>query len=108
MILRMGYDAPPAYSAEHPSRGGQLATTPQFKGARWMPSPESGTELLRFASTCPRCRREQSQCGFSRATLLRLLDDDLEIHAYCASCRDFWPISEEERSRIIGEFDDYG
>ena len=67
---------------------------------------ESGAELLRFESTCPRCRRQQSQHGFSRAALLRLLDDDLEIHAYCASCRDFWPISEEERRQIIGEFDD--
>jgi len=38
--------------------------------------------------------------------LLRLLDDDLEIQAYCASCRDFWPINEEERRLIIGEFDD--
>jgi hypothetical protein len=73
-----------------------------------MHAGDSTAELLRFVATCPRCRRQQSQRGFTRATLLRLLDDDLEIHAYCESCRDFWPISEEERHRLIGEFDDNG
>jgi len=73
-----------------------------------MAAADSGAELLRFDSTCPRCRRQQSQSGFNRAALLRLLDDDLEIQAYCPSCRDFWPISEEERHRLIGEFDDNG
>jgi hypothetical protein len=66
---------------------------------------DSSAELLRFVSTCPRCRHPQNQCGFTRAALLRLLDDDLEIQAYCAYCNDFWPINDAERGQIIGEFD---
>lgn len=82
-----------------------LATPTQFHRARWMDIGDSPAQLLHFMSTCPRCRRRQAQCGFSRAALLRLLDDDLEILAYCASCNDFWPISDEERREVIGEFD---
>jgi hypothetical protein len=70
-----------------------------------MATGESPAELLRFESTCPRCRRAQGQSGFTRAALLRRLDDDLEILAYCANCNDFWPINDAERGRIIGEFD---
>ena len=60
---------------------------------------------MRFVATCPRCRRSQSQQAFSRAALLRLLDDDLEIQAYCVSCHSFWPISEPERFTIIEELE---
>jgi hypothetical protein len=60
-------------------------------------------KLMRFMSTCPRCGRTQPQNGFSRAALLRLLDDDLDIQAYCVTCRNFWPISDPERQLIIDE-----
>jgi hypothetical protein len=76
-----------------------------FDRARWIHPAEPQSELLRFVATCPRCRRSQSQQTFSRAALLRLLDDDLEIQAYCASCQSFWPISEPERCTIIEELD---
>lgn len=106
MILRMGGSGLAAYCHDHSRVGGQLATTPEFHRARWIHAGAPGAELLQFPATCPRCRRQQNQCGFSRAALLRLLDDDLEIQAYCTSCRDFWSISEQERRHLIGEFDD--
>lgn len=106
MILRMGGRGLSEYCPHHSRVGGQLATTPEFHRARWIDADAPGAELLHFPSTCPKCRRRQDQCGFSRAALLRLLDDDLEIQAYCASCRDFWPISEQERFHIIGELED--
>ena len=71
--------------------------------ARWMRPQEPVQELMRFLSVCSRCGRRQPQQGFSRAALLRLLDDDLEIQAYCATCHNFWPISEQERLVIIDE-----
>lgn len=75
----------------------------QIHRARWMCPEQPIQELMRFLSVCPGCGRKQPQQGFSRAALLRLLDDDLEIQAYCATCHSFWPISEQERLLIIDE-----
>jgi hypothetical protein len=80
-----------------------LSTT-HIHRARWMRTEEPVQESMRFTAVCPRCRRQQPQQGFSRAALLRLLDDDLDIQAYCAPCRNFWPISDEERLLLIQEF----
>jgi hypothetical protein len=62
---------------------------------------DSLREALHFVAVCPGCTRRQTQHGFSRAALLRALDDDLDIHAYCVQCRNFWPISDEERLLLI-------
>jgi hypothetical protein len=78
--------------------------TTRIHRARWMRTEELVQESMRFTATCPRCRRQQLQQGFSRAALLRLLDDDLDIQAYCAPCRNFWPIGDEERWLLIDEF----
>jgi hypothetical protein len=77
--------------------------TTRIHRARWMRPEEPVQESMRFTAVCPRCRGRQSQQGFSRAALLRLLDDDREIQAYCATCHDFWPISKQERLMITAE-----
>jgi hypothetical protein len=77
----------------------------RIQRARWMRTQEPAQESMRFTALCPRCRRQQPQQGFSRAALLRLLDDDLDIQAYCAPCGNFWPISDEERLPLIEQFD---
>ena len=56
-----------------------------------------------FYSSCPKCRREQSQGGFSRARLLRLLDSGHPIEAYCTTCDKFWAVSPQERALIANE-----
>jgi len=65
----------------------------------------AGTESLTrepipFASTCPRCTREQHQRGFPRAALRRLLDEGYPIEAYCVMCGQFWPIGPRERAML--------
>ena len=53
-----------------------------------------------FASTCPHCRRDQSQDGFTVTDLLRLLEGGYPIEGYCVICDKFWPITLQERVRL--------
>jgi hypothetical protein len=53
-----------------------------------------------FVSMCPRCKDVRSQGGFGRRTLLRLLQRNLPIEAYCVFCDEFWPISFSERAAL--------
>jgi hypothetical protein len=57
-------------------------------------------ESIPFSSTCPKCRQDQLQCGYSRGILVRLLNTGREIEAYCETCDEFWAISAPERVRI--------
>jgi hypothetical protein len=53
-----------------------------------------------FVSVCPRCKDVRSQGGFGRRTLLRLLEHNQPIEAYCVFCDEFWPISFSERAAL--------
>jgi hypothetical protein len=55
-----------------------------------------------FVATCPRCRQQVLQHGYSRVVLFAYLDVEHEIDAYCAACDEFWSISAEERRGIVG------
>ena len=65
-------------------------------------------ETIAFASSCPKCRQERSERGFSRAALLRLLNADHPIEAYCGMCDEFWCISPEERAAIASQLNGRG
>ena len=52
-----------------------------------------GHERLPFVCKCPGCTRDQTQNGFSRSALQRLLDGGYPIEAYCVICDEFWPVS---------------
>ena len=65
-------------------------------------------QALVFASTCPHCKCDQAQDGFSVEDLLRLLDGGYPIEGYCESCDEFWPISLRERvtlGEVVARFD---
>ena len=53
-----------------------------------------------FVSVCPRCKDVRSQSGFGGRTLIRLLQHNQPIEAYCVVCDDFWPISVSERAAL--------
>ena len=55
-----------------------------------------------FAATCPQCRQQVLQHGYSRVVLFAYLDAEHEIEAYCGACDEFWPICAEERRGIVG------
>jgi hypothetical protein len=40
------------------------------------------------------------QDGYARRALLRLLNTDSQVEAYCAECDEFWSISPQERHAI--------
>ena len=61
-----------------------------------------------FDSPCPKCRREQSQGGVSRARLLKLLDSGHPIEAYCTTCDEFWAVSPRERAAIASKLNTPG
>jgi len=63
---------------------------------RDMPSIPS----IAFASTCPSCKRQQPQDGFTVAVLERLLRGGYPIEAYCVICNEFWPISLKKRIEL--------
>jgi len=46
-------------------------------------------ESVPFTSTCPKCQVHQTQRGFSRAALGRLLNNGHPIEAYCMACDEF-------------------
>jgi hypothetical protein len=56
-----------------------------------------------FSSTCPHCKREQLQEGYTLADLMRLLYGGSPIEAYCALCDEFWIVSIQKRVEL-GEF----
>lgn len=58
------------------------------------------TEGVVFASTCPVCNHERVQCGFSIASLHRLLRGAHPIEAYCERCDEFWPLGVQERIQL--------
>ena len=51
-------------------------------------------------STCPTCRDLRAQEGFGKRSVLRLLNRNLPIEAYCVVCDDFWEISANERAEL--------
>jgi hypothetical protein len=53
-----------------------------------------------FASICPRCGRERLQHGYTRRTLLLLLNTRRKIDAYCIVCNVCWPVNESELHMI--------
>lgn len=71
-------------------------------GARAAISRKTVEQRVLFAATCPTCRQQVLQHGYSRVLLFGFLDVDHPIEAYCATCDEFWPISAAERRAIVG------
>jgi len=57
-------------------------------------------QVVLFASTCPTCKRERSQDGYTVEALRRLLQGGYPIEAYCATCDEFWSISLHKRIEL--------
>ena len=58
---------------------------------------ETTTKPVGFRSKCPKCAKLQSQRGYDRNSLLRLLNGGYPVEAYCVACDEYWPISIKER-----------
>jgi len=53
-----------------------------------------------FAATCPQCKREQLQTGYTLSDLMRLLYGGYPVEAYCVVCEDFWPVTVQKRVEL--------
>lgn len=62
-------------------------------------------ESTPFMSMCPTCKDSRSQLGYSVRTLVRLLDSNRPIEAYCAICDQSWPIEARERMQLALELE---
>jgi hypothetical protein len=83
--------------------GSEMKTTAnRLTEARARVSMKPTENSVLFAATCPKCRQQVLQHGYSRVLLFGLLDVDHPIEAYCAACDEFWPISATERRAIVG------
>ena len=77
-----------------------MTTRSQIRDVPRRDTHSSMHQSIPFISTCPKCREEQPQRGFSRSALDRLLKGGHPIEAYCVACDEFWPVSVEERHEI--------
>ena len=50
-----------------------------------------------FVSTCPACGHQRLQNGYTRRALVKLLETNHTIDAYCVTCDVLWPVSAPER-----------
>ena len=53
-----------------------------------------------FTATCPKCKQQVLQHGYSRVVLFAFLDMLHPIDAYCPACDQLWPLNVEERNTI--------
>ena len=53
-----------------------------------------------FAATCPKCKREQLQTGYTVSDLMRLLYGGYPVEGYCVVCEDFWPVTVQKRVEL--------
>jgi len=58
---------------------------------------------INFVSTCPVCGRKRVQYAYTRGALVRLLEKDETIDAYCRRCDVVWPVSAAERDGCRAE-----
>ena len=58
------------------------------------------SQAVVFAATCPICKREQQQEGFTVADLMTLLYGGYPIEAHCVGCDQFWPVSLQKRVEL--------
>jgi hypothetical protein len=77
-------------------------TTRHLTEARVDVSRRPTQNCVLFVATCPKCRKQVLQHGYSRILLFGFLDVDHPIEAYCGACDEFWPISAQERRAIVG------
>jgi hypothetical protein len=61
------------------------------------------SQAVDFSATCPHCKREQLQEGYTLADLMRLLYGGYPVEAYCTFCDEFWIVSIQKRVEL-GEF----
>jgi hypothetical protein len=54
---------------------------------------------ISFLSTCPTCGEARIQNGYTRGTLMRLLELHLPIAGCCLTCDKIWIIPGQERDR---------
>jgi hypothetical protein len=60
-------------------------------------------KYLPFLARCPKCGYEWLQDGYTRRTLLQLLDSSARIDAYCMRCAVSWPISRQDQQALSAE-----
>ena len=74
--------------------------------ARWLSADAPMHEIACFPAICPTCKKVREQRNQTRAHLLRLLDADFRIEAYCTDCREFWAIGARERAMLAQQLSD--
>jgi hypothetical protein len=63
-------------------------------------------EIAPFTAQCPLCKHERLQTDYSSIELLKLLRAGRSIEAYCANCRQTWPLSRDARADLANTFAD--
>jgi len=66
----------------------------------WAYSDVRLPDSLGFMSTCPNCNDARAQQIYGLRILVRSLVDNQPIEAYCAVCKEFWPITANERAEL--------
>lgn len=108
-FFRMGRASSQRYAVSRFSNSQDVsmrAIAARADAARWLGADAPMHEIACFQATCPTCRKQREQRNHTRANLLRLLDADFRIEAYCTDCREFWAISPRERAMLAQQLSD--
>jgi len=70
-------------------------------------SPNRGPffDAAPFMSSCPTCKEPRLQMGYGPWGLIRRLNGDRPIEAWCVICDRFWPITPQERVTLTKELE---
>lgn len=60
---------------------------------------------INFVSSCPVCGQKRVQYAYTRGALVRLLENNQIIDAYCRRCDVVWPVSTQERDGYRAQCD---
>lgn len=83
----------------------KIIRLPVCQSPTWPDRDRLFSDSVPFTSMCPTCKDSRAQVGYSPWGLLRRLNDDRPIEAFCVVCNQFWPISPQERGRLVEELE---
>ena len=73
--------------------------------APWPKHEKLPLDWAPFMSTCPTCNEPRLQMGYGPWSLIRRLNGDRPIEAWCVTCDRFWSISARERLALAKQFE---
>ena len=83
----------------------KVISLPVGRSASWPKRDSLFFDSAPFLPMCPTCKEPRLQLAYSPGGLLRRLNGNRPIEAFCVICNQFWPITAQERLRLAKELE---